>query len=196
MFILLIGAILIIISFILMALEKLEGPKKFPKGFLIFEKFQVNFKNLLMSQIYNNFAQVLFLFVLQLMVLLKGGSSFKRILNLCIGGLFLLIGFMTVGLHFWLAKRKQKTQKIILAENEDEKKYWQVFFASYNEQSIFNQLCLAFLVIRALLSSLIISLGYKYQVLQAALLLTLNVIMLIYLFFKMPLNPLSTQKIS
>ena len=186
MFILLIGAILIIISLILIALEKLEGSTKFPRGFQIFEKIQVGFKNLLVSQIYNNFGQVLLLFVFQLMVVFNKSSSFKTIFNLCLASLFLLIGFITLGIHGWLARRKQKTQKILLAENDDEKKCWQVLFVSYNEQSIFNQLCLAFLVVRALLSSLIISLGYKHQVLQASLLLTTNVIMLLYIFFKMP----------
>ena len=88
-----------------------------------------------------------------------------------------------------LAKKDMKDLKAFNERN----KFWKLFYLDNNDEDLLSQSTMAFLLIRAALSSFIIAVLFDYPIMQTVFLIILDGVVILFLILKKPFNTLRAK---
>ena len=184
-----IGLTTFIICFVLQSLLQIAKYESWASS--LARKLVAGSFNFALVQAYACLDDILFYFVFD--VKTNPLNRFFSWASLIIAVISLALGCLLVFFNFWTVKKYQSIKhqgtKGIEVFNE-KNKYWELFYSDFNDDNLWSQSFFATLIIRSTLSSLIITILYDYPLMQTLTLMTLDVAIILFLYFKNPFNTL------
>jgi len=166
--------------------ERSQGNKGWP--YRILQKLVLGSFNFALVQVYGCLDDILFYLVLDF----KGNpfnSFYAWISMICASGFMAAGGFLVYfNFRTVCSYQRAKAEKNMrtLEEFNERNKYWELFYADFNDADMWSQSTLALIVVRSGLSSLIIVVMYAYPLMQTLSLITLDGLMIFVLIKKDP----------
>jgi len=147
--------------------------------------------NFALVQAYGCFDDIIFYLVLDLKT--NPFNTFFSWVSLICAIAFLALGCFLVFFNIWKVRQYQqiKNQATELEAFNERNRKWKLFYSDFNDDDLWSQSCLALLVVRSTLSSLIITTLYEYPLMQTAFLIILDGAIILFLFFQ---NPFATLR--
>jgi len=169
--------------FVIFKLLEMHNPKG--RWGLFTRSINVAASNFALNQFYSNLDDVILYLTLDLRS--TKFDSPLEVFSIVLGALLLFGGVIIVGVHMWLLWKYQGLKGKNMTQLEGfTLKYENIslLFKDFKDLALFTQSYLLINLIRGLVSSIIVALLFEYPLLQIILLLTLNILMIIFLLAK------------
>ena len=159
----------------------------------LLERLSSGFLNFTMVQIYGGLDEILFYMILD-MKTNRFNSAFSRI-SMTLAIIFAIFGIFLILVNFLIVHKYQKAKKDLKELEAFQKKYnyLELLYGDFNDSNYWSQSFFAFLTLRNILSSVIITILSNYKLLQLLLLVLMDGIILTFLLIKDPFKELKEK---
>jgi len=152
---------------------------------IILKQMNKTAMNFLIIQVYSNLDDIIFYLILDIKS--TEFSSAYAVVSLLVGVLFLLTGLAFCCFNYWILFKYQtlKTQEGLLAKFKRRFEMVSTFFQDFKDGSVFQQSFFALLILRSA-ALMIIIVVFEPPLVQAIVMMSINVIFCLYLVCKRP----------